>query len=121
MSPPTVETANDAADALPILVTVLDAAIEPDVTVAPAGKLRITLMNQGARPHDLTIVRDGDDGQRGAAAAGHGVACQVAITDPGDSNETVCDLAPGRYLFKSSDVSNAGAPVELTVQPSDAN
>src|SRR2546423_1240573 len=105
---PTVETYDDAAEALPILVTVLDAAIEPDVTVAPAGRVRITLMNQGERPHDLVLVRDGH-ARSEAAADGSDVAGRVAVTGPGDSAEAVLDLAPGRYRLESCDMSDVGS------------
>lgn len=104
-------TSTDNSDPLPpILVTIMDDAVQPDVTVAPAGRVRVMAINRGEQAHGLILVRS--DGR-------FEVAGTVAAIEPGGGGETEVDLRPGRYVFFVDANIDRGMRAEITVQPSE--
>lgn len=107
-------TTTDTSDPLPpILVTIMDDALESDVTVAPAGHVRVMVINRGERPHGLVIARAGGEALF--------VAAEVPEVEPGGGGEAEADLEPGTYVvYANAEGDRArGLRVEITVQPSE--
>jgi uncharacterized cupredoxin-like copper-binding protein len=106
----------------PILVILLDDAIEPDATVAPAGEVRFTVMNRGGQPHTFAVelVAEADEPDAPTANAPH-TAHRAETVAPGDSADVLVTLAPGRYMLantgRGASAALADARAELTVQP----
>lgn len=123
---PTVETTRDPNP--PILITIMDDALEPDVTVAPEGIVHVMVINRGERAHSLVVARVDAPLEQLPQQDGHvrldgiEVAGEVPDVEPGGGGEAEVELRPGTYaLFANSAGDYArGLRVALTVQPAEA-
>ena len=99
----------DHSDPLPpILVTIMDDALQAGVTVAPEGHVRVMAVNRGEQAHGLLLVR---------ADGGFEVAATVEAIAPGGGGETEVDLRPGRYVLFVDAYLDRAMRAALTVQP----
>ena len=120
---PTVETSRDPNP--PILITIMDDALEPDVTVAPQGVVRVMVLNRGERVHGLVVARMDAPIDQLPQQDGHvrldglGVVGRVADVEPGGAGEAEVEFEPGTYALFANGAGDyaRGLRVALTVQP----
>ena len=104
-TPAKMPTANApvAADAGKVTVTTTEFAFAPTAITAKAGKLKITLDNQGKIPHELVVLKS--DQAAGALKVSGGrvseksSAGEVSETAGGTTKSSTVTLKPGRYVY----------------------
>jgi nitrite reductase (NO-forming) len=96
-----------------ITITAFDMGFEPAMAeVAVAGRYSVTVVNDGAIPHDVTFA----DGTTIAAAAGATVAGEVAV--PADGIGFICSVPGHEAAGMSGHVMVAGAAASAAPSPS---
>jgi len=100
-----------------VLIHLMDGVVEAEHRVAPAGDVRLVVMNQGTKPYGFTMAA-----AAGAAKERSGDGRQ-AVADwqqigPGDSGEALLDLQEGDYELTSLDTDGRVlSTATLIVQP----
>lgn len=98
---PTVETKSDPYPS--ITLTTSDEALESEVTVAPAGTLRVIVLNRGDESHGVTITR-----------ADHPVpVAHILEIEAGGQGDALVELIPGEYHATMDDSPES---LDFTVQ-----
>jgi uncharacterized cupredoxin-like copper-binding protein len=102
---PSIATAKAplAASAGKVTVTTTEYAFAPAAITAKAGRLKITLDNQGKVPHELVVLRT-DQGADALTASGGRVSekssvGEVSETAGGATKSATITLKPGKYVF----------------------
>ncbi|MEZ4552385.1 MAG: hypothetical protein R3B59_00580 [Dehalococcoidia bacterium] len=92
-----------------VMIQIVEGQVEVELTVAPAGDVRVVAMNRGLEAVGLHIGRQ--DAPRSTVV-------HLREIHPGDSAESVVDLDPGDYVVTASDLQgHPHSTAMLIVQP----
>lgn len=92
-----------------MLIQILEGQVELELTVAPAGDVRVVVMNRGEEAVGLHIGRQ---------EAPDSTVVQLEGILPGDSAESVARLEEGDYIVTATDLQGeALSTASLIVQP----
>jgi hypothetical protein len=101
-----------------ILIELLDGAVELQHAAAPAGDVRIVVMNRGSTAFGLTVhkateSRSSNPGSQRSAAA------DWSRIEPGGSEDALVHLEDGDYTIEATDLEQARvvSTATLVVQP----
>ncbi len=98
---PTVDTSSDSYPS--ITLTASDESLESEVTVAPAGTLRVIVQNRGEAAHGVTIQR-----------ADHPApVAHIADVEAGGQGDALVEVTPGEYHATIDDSPDS---IDITVQ-----
>lgn len=117
-----ITSEEEEAGIQPVIVSLMDRAVELEAEVAPAGEARVTVMNQGdtALRVAMTAQAGLDRQQRGESqGSGQSAIASWPRIEPGGSGSAVVTLEVGDYTFTSHalDDGRALGSATLVVQP----
>jgi uncharacterized cupredoxin-like copper-binding protein len=96
-------TATATASGRTLKVTTTEFAFDPMTATAPAGKLKLTLVNAGKVPHEMVLLKTGQAAGALSVKAGRvseaASVGEVSETPAGATKSTTLNLKRGSYVF----------------------
>ncbi len=118
-----ITSEEEEAGIQPVIVTLMDGAVELEAEAAPAGDVRVTVMNRGSRAVRVALTaqaglerHDTDDSE---GSDRRSTIASWSSIEPGGSGSAVVKLAVGSYTFTSCELDDGRAlgSATLVVQP----
>jgi hypothetical protein len=100
-----------------LLVYILDGTIQLEHEAAPAGDVRLVVMNQGQVAYGFNMKVDAESSRANHGGTDSDVAGWDRI-EPGNTGEVLLDLREGNYVLTALDAQGSAlSTASLTVQP----